>query len=78
MDSYTVLLIVLGALVVLAIGWAMWDDPRTLKWERRPRKAGEEPSPPVVTDYSEARQRALEQLGDRYLLAKPINQRLQS
>ena len=34
--------------------------------------------PPVklpVKDYSEARDRAIEQLGDRYLLAEPIRKR---
>lgn len=28
-----------------------------------------------VVDYSEARRRAIERLGERYLLAKPINAR---
>ncbi|HXR89736.1 MAG TPA: hypothetical protein VN750_05580 [Steroidobacteraceae bacterium] len=28
---------------------------------------------PMVVDYSEARERAIKWLGDRYLLAKPIN-----
>lgn len=30
---------------------------------------------PWVVDYSAARARAIEWLGDRYLLAKPINRR---
>lgn len=29
-----------------------------------------------VVDYSSARARAIEWLGDRYLLAKPVNRRL--
>jgi len=77
MDAYSWVLIVLGTLVLLAIIWAACDDPRTLKWERR-RSKPSEPSPPVVTDSSAARQRALEQLGDRYLLARPINQKARS
>lgn len=32
-----------------------------------------ERAPAAIVDYSEARERAIKWLGDRYLLAKPIN-----
>jgi hypothetical protein len=34
-----------------------------------------EPTPAWVVDYSAARARAIRWLGDRYLLAKPINRK---
>lgn len=37
------------------------------------RKARSEPVQPWVADYSAARARAIKWLGDRYLLARPIN-----
>lgn len=36
-------------------------------------KTANERSMAPVVDYSEARERAIKWLGDRYLLAKPIN-----
>ena len=36
------------------------------------KTANERTAAPIV-DYSEARERAIKWLGDRYLLAKPIN-----
>jgi hypothetical protein len=41
---------------------------------RKRRRIPPPPSNPVV-DYSEARKRAIARLGDRYLLARPINRR---
>ncbi|HXR88822.1 MAG TPA: hypothetical protein VN750_00920 [Steroidobacteraceae bacterium] len=55
------LLIILGAAICF----------RPKKRNRRVRAV----RPHTVADYSEKRARALEQLGDDYLLAQPINRR---
>lgn len=36
-------------------------------------KTANERTAALIVDYSEARERAIKWLGDRYLLAKPIN-----
>ncbi len=51
---------------------------RSLFSQSRPRESasqneGADRSKPYVVDYSAARAKAIEWLGDRYLLARPIN-----
>lgn len=56
--------------VLIVLGAAICFRPK--KRNRRVRAA----RPHVVADYSAKRARALQQLGDDYLLARPINRTL--
>jgi len=61
--------VALGVFVIVGAAICFWPRKRN----RRVRPA----RPDVLVDYSAARAKAIAWLGDRYLLAKPINRTYQ-
>lgn len=67
------MLTVLAAIGSISLALVLWYAVLLHRHYRGLRIAAREEGRAVVIDYSEARARALAQLGDRYLLANPVN-----
>lgn len=65
-------IVIIGAVVILGSLWC----PRALR--PRPQATPVRRRVPYVVDYSAARAKAIEWLGDDYLLAKPVNRRVRT